>query len=202
LASTFHKPIRRLKGELDWLEREFLRAASAGNFRNNQLACEMAVIRLYDAWARFCRELIVCSAFGRTVTLSGAFLPPCHPSVRRRHFVIPRLLATPGKKYRFEPRWADATECILAAQRLAIANFPTISAALAASNSPAEDIRRARNFYAHRAKKTAQESGATNLFSHRLRLEVFDLIAYTTGGVRVIESWANNLNLVAKAAAQ
>ena len=202
MASAFYKPIRRLKGELDWLEREFLQAAAAGNFRRNHLACEMAVIRLHDAWARFCRELVVLSAFGRTVTLSGVFLPPCHPSVKRCHLVIPRLLATPGKKYRFEPRWADATECIQAAQRLAVANFPTISAALAATNSPAEDIRKVRNFYAHRIKRTAQESRTTNLFSHRTRLEVFDLTGYTTGSVRVIESWANNLNLVAIAAAQ
>ncbi len=184
------------------MEVEFLQAVVAGNHRKSQLACEMAVIRLHDAWARFCRELIVLSAFGRTTTLSGVFLPPCNPSIKRHHLVIPALLATPGKGYRFEPRWADATECIKAAQRLAIANFPTISAALAATNSPAENIRRARNFYVHRGKRTAKESGATNLFSNRMRLEVFDLASYTTGNIRVIESWVDSLNLVAIAAAQ
>jgi hypothetical protein len=107
-----------------------------------------------------------------------------------------------GSGWRFEPRWADATKCIRAAQQLAIANFSTVSAALGAINSPAEDIRRVRNFYAHRKKGTAQESGATSLFASPTRLEAFDLAAYTSGNIRIIESWVNNLNLVALAAAQ
>jgi hypothetical protein len=183
------------------LQDEFLQAVIAGNHRHSQLACEMAVVRLHDAWARFCRELIVLSAFGRTVTLGGTPLPR-HRLIKRYGLVIPTLLETPGKGYRFEPRWADATQCIDAAQRLAIANFSTVSAALGATNSPAENIRRARNFYAHRKKGTALESGATKLFASQARLEVLDLAAYTSGNIRVIESWVSNLNLVAMAAAQ
>jgi len=200
VTSAFYKPIGRLKGEMEWLQDEFLRAVAAGNQRQSQLACEMAVIRLHDAWARFCRELIVLSAFGRTVTLSGVPIPPCHRSIKRCHLVIPTLLVRGG--YRFEPRWADSTACIRAAQRLAIANFSTVSAALGATNSPAEEIRHARNFYAHRQKGTAQKSGATNLFVSPVRLEVFDLAAYTIGNVSVVESWVDNLNIVALAAAQ
>jgi hypothetical protein len=157
VTSAFQKPLRRLKGETAWLQDEFLRAISAGNQRHSQLACEMAVVRLHDAWARFCRELVILSAFGRTTTLSGAALPPCHRSIKRCHSVIPTLKATPGRGYRFEPRWADAAECIQAAQRLSIANFSTVSAALGATNSPAEDIRRARNFYTHRARIGSNE---------------------------------------------
>lgn len=202
MTCAFHKPIRRLKGETEWIQDEFLLAIAAGNQRQSQLACEMAVVRLHDAWARFCRELIVLSAFGRTVTLGGIPLPPCHHSIKRCHLVLPTLQAIMGSGYRFEPRWADATKCIQAAQRLAIANFPTVSAALGAANSPAEDIRRARNFYAHRKRGTAQESGATSLFVSRTKLEVFDLASYTSGNVRIIESWVTNLNSVAIAAAQ
>lgn len=200
--SAFHKPLRRLNGELHWLQDEFLQISAAGNQRQHQLACEMAVLRLHDAWARFCRELIILSAFGRTVTLGGVPLPPCHNSVKRCHSVIPRLFATPGPRYRFEPRWADASECIKAATRLGIANVATISSALAASNSPAEDIRRVRNFYAHRMKRTVQDAIATGLFLRPIRADVFELAAYTTGSVRVIESWVSNFILVATAAVQ
>jgi hypothetical protein len=202
VKSAFHKPIRRLKGETGWLQDEFLRAIIAGNPRQSQLACEMAVLRLHDAWARFCRELIVLSAFGRTITLAGVPLPPSQPSIKRCHLVIPALQLISGSGYRQEPRWADAAKCIQAARHLAIANFSTVSAALGASNSPAEDIRRARNFYAHRARWTARESRETNLFVSHTRLEVFDLAAYTAGNVRIIELWVRNLNLVAMAAAQ
>jgi len=202
MTSAFQKPIRRLKGETGWLQNEFLLAVAAGNQRRSQLSCEMAIVRLHDAWARFCRELIILSAFGRTITLSGVPLPPCHHSIKRCHLVIPRLQTIMGSGYRFEPRWADAAKCIAAAQRLAITNFPTVSAALGATNSPSEDIRRVRNFYVHRENGTAQQSRDTNLFVNRTRLDAFDLAAYTTGNVRVIESWVANLNVVAMAAAQ
>jgi hypothetical protein len=202
LTSAFHRPIRRLNGELGWLAAEFLSAVTAGTQRQQQLACEMAVIRLHDSWARFCRELIVLSAFGRTVTLAGVPLAPCHGSVKRCHLVMPYLFRTPGPRYRFEPRWADATSCIQAATRLGIINLPTVSAALAATNSPAEHIRRVRNFYAHRSRRGIQDAMATGVFSSPVRADVFELAAYTTGSVRVIESWVSNLVLVATAAAQ
>jgi hypothetical protein len=200
--SAFRKPIRRLKGETAWVQDEFLRSVTAANHRQSQLACEMAVIRLHDAWARFCRELIILSAFGRTVTLSGVPLTPCHRSIKRCHLVIPFLLAGPPR-LQFEPRWADATKCIQAATRLGINNLPTVSAALAAANSPAEQVRRVRNFYAHRKLGTVQEAIATNLFTSRMKPHaVFDLAAYTAGNVRIIESWVTNLVLVATAASQ
>lgn len=110
------------------------------------------------------------------------------------------LRKLPGKTWRFEPRWADSTECLLAANLLAIANFSTVSAALGSVDSPAEKIRNARNFYAHRKTGTAGQAVTTNLFVDKDKLEVFDLAAYTTGNVRVIESWVLELNLVAVAA--
>jgi hypothetical protein len=202
VTSAFQKPIKRLKGETAWLQDEFLRAVATGNQRQSQLSCEMAIVRLHDAWARYCRELIILSAFGRTITLGGTPLPPCHHSIKRCHLVIPLLKTIMGGRYRFEPRWADAAKCIQAAQLLGIANFATVSAALGSTNSPSEEIRRVRNFYAHRKPGTAQESRETNLFASQTRLEVFDLAAYTTGNVRVIESWTTNLNAVAISAAQ
>lgn len=201
MTSAFEIPIKRLQLELTWLEREFLRAATSGKHRHTQLTCEMAVVRLHDAWARFCRRLVILSALGRTSTLGGVPLSPCSATVTRHSLVVPTLLAT-YKKRRHEPRWADATECIDAAQRLNIKNFSTVSAALAATNSPADKIRRVRNFYAHRGEDTADDALSTSIFSFPTRPEVFDLAAYTSGGARIIESWVSDLILVATAAAQ
>lgn len=184
-----------------WLEKEFLWAVASGRSRHTQLACEMAIIRLHDAWARFCRQLIILSAFGRTTTLGGVQLPPCSSTITKKHLVIPTLLST-YKKRSFEPRWADAKECIDAGQRLVIANVSTVAAALGAINSPADDIRRIRNFYAHRGMDTARDALATNVFSNLTCPEIFDLALYTTGGNRVIESWTSSLSLVAVAACQ
>jgi hypothetical protein len=199
--SAFHDPLKRLKAEVWWLQKEFIQAAAAPSNRNGQLACEMAVIRLHDAWARFCRELIILSAYGRTITLGGLQLKPCSASIQRRSSVVPLLLSK-YKKRTYEPKWGDAADCVDAASRLSIMNLSTVSAALGAVNSPADEIRRVRNFYAHRRKGAAMKAASTNLFLNPLRPVVFELVGYTSGGNRLIESWVAGLIVVATAAAQ
>jgi hypothetical protein len=198
-VSAFIKPIKRLRKELSWLQLDFCQLISGSRDRHKRLACEMIVVRMHDSWARFCRELIILSAYGRTTTLSGTFITPCHSSINRCSMVIPHV-RTLFSRQNWEPRWADSTACINAARRLQISNVSTVSAALSAIDSPAEKMRRVRNFYAHRKHGTAQEALATNLFSRPF--DVLDLAAYTTGNVRIIESWASSLVLVAVAASQ
>lgn len=202
MESAFNAPIRRLQKETAWLRGEFLRASSGQKDRSAQLASEMAVLRLHDAWTRFCRELIIVSAVGRTVTLGGVPLKPSTPNITTRNSVMPLLLSMYRKRRRYEPRWGDAKECVDAAQRLAINNFSTVSAALGATNSPAQSIRFVRNFYAHRKQDTAANAATTNLFSSPSCPTVFELANYVTGGSRVIDIWVTGLVLVAIAAAQ
>ena len=95
-----------------WLEKEFLWAVASGRSRHTQLACEMAIIRLHDAWARFCRQLIILSAFGRTTTLGGVQLPPCSSvddNKKTFGYSDPCYRRT---RRSFEPRWADAKEWV------------------------------------------------------------------------------------------
>lgn len=200
---AFEDPIRRLMSELAWLQREFLMAVKSGNHRSAQLTCEMTIVRMHDAWARYCRELIILSAVGRTVTLTGTPLLPASSAITGCSLVVPELLATYRKKNRmYEPRWGDAKECIDAGKRLAIRNYATVAAALAAVDSPADDIRNVRNYYAHRTRGTAEKAALTKIFSVSTQPSVFELAAYKKGGNRIIESWANGLILIATAAAQ
>ena|SRR5271157_515227 len=201
MESAFHRPLKRLRLETWWLQEEFVSMCARPSERNKQLTCEMAVVRLHDAWSRFCRELIIISASERTLTLGGLQLKPLNAAINTRAAVVPFLLST-YKKRTYEPKWGDATECIDAARRLSIMNLATVAAALGAINSPANDIRNVRNFYAHRGKGAAQRAVATNLFSNPTRPVVFELSAYTSGGKRVIESWVERLLAVAIAAAQ
>ena len=195
--ATLNDPIRRLVIELTWLKGEFSLASKPPRDRQKQLAAEMAVIRIYDAWARYCRELIILSASGNTQTLNGTIIPAV---VKRRSDVIPVLLAT-YKKTRYEPKWERATDCIEAARRLNIANIGTLSAALGASNSPAEEIRLVRNYYAHRRQGASALAIACNVFVGSSPI-VFDLAAYKNAGETFLESWVNGLMLVATAASQ
>jgi histidinol dehydrogenase len=83
---------------------------------------------------------------------------------------------------------------------LGVGNLSTISAAIGASNSPAEAIRNVRNFYAHRTMETAEKAMKTGYFTESTRPIVFDLASYATGGKTVIESWVLELWTVASAA--
>ena len=166
-----------------------------------RLSAEMAVIRLYDAWARFCRELVILSAGGAPHTANGIPVPRA-PGIRGIKDVIPTLMQTYSRR-RFEPGWARGSECIDAAVRLRINNLMTVQAAIGATNSPAEELRLVRNFFAHRSLSSAQEIYQQNWHPSGNRLNIENLTArMTTGGVTVMESWILNLQIVAEVAIQ
>lgn len=196
--AALSEPIRRLQMELAWLRREFHAASAGARDRHEQLAAEMSVIRMHDAWARYCRELVILSAWGNSTTLSGSIIPAV---VRKRSDVMPTLLSTFARRKQYEPKWASATECIDAANRLRTANLGTLAAAMGATNSPAEELRHVRNYYAHRRRGAAARAIACNVFSGAKPV-VFDLSAYKNAGETVLDSWTKGLILVATAASQ
>jgi hypothetical protein len=200
IHSDFRYPLRRLCQETSWLREEFIKAYLNVPGRQSQLACEMAVVRLQDAWSRFCRELIVISAIGKTVTIAGVPLRPC-AGISTRSSVMPQLISK-YKRRRYEPKWECAIDCIDAGQRLGISNIVTIAAALGAANSPAEHIRHVRNFYAHRKQETAGNALSTGCFYGNTYPSVFSLGSYIAGGETIIDSWMNGLIRVAAAACQ
>ena len=160
------------------------------------------VIRLFDAWSRFCRSLVVLSAGARPVTkTSGRLLHA--PGIASVTDVLPKLRALhPKKPPWWEPRWGRAGDCLDAARDLQIGNFPTVSAAIGSTPSPAEDIRIVRNFYAHRGaatfvltRRVATGYGITGRV-HPDAIAVFPVV----GGVSVFESWIVDLLTVAESA--
>lgn len=163
------------------------------------MACEMAIVRLHDAWARFCREVVILSACGNAVTLGGSIIPAA-PGISLRSEVIPRLLST-YRKRRYEPHWAESQQCIEAAKRLKIGNLSTFSAAIGATNSPIEAITHVRNFYAHRKHGSSRRALNTGVF-RGAGPDVFALAAYGRAGETYVEAWSADLILVATAAIQ
>jgi hypothetical protein len=166
-------------------------------------AREGSLIRLHDAWARFCQELIVTSALG-TVTMSGTKVPRL-PDTKHHREVLPylRTLYKAKKPPWWEPRWHDATECIEAGRLLGLSSIPTIQAALGAASSPAEDLRKLRNFVAHRGQKTAE--GVVEVAS-ALRLPPMSPASLVSTvihpGTTVLHLWVSELSDVAEAASQ
>jgi len=193
--------MRKFTLEAERLCIDFSRFVRNNDLRQGQFAGEMTVIRLHDSWARFCRQLIILSAYGKTSTLGGMKLSTSLPSIKSKADVIPVLITLYPKK-RTEPNWYASSECIDAGQRLRIQNLSSVAAALGAVNSPADRLRNIRNFYAHRREETARKAIQAGNFTGPHSPRVFQLNAFTTGGGTVLESWKDELIAIATAALQ
>lgn len=199
--SGFERALNKFHSETDWLCDSFSQFAHDTDLVRGQFAGEFVVIRLHDAWARFCRELIVVSAYGKITTLGGTRLATSLPVIKSRGDVIPTLMGMYAKR-RNEPSWFSAVECCDAGTRLCIQNLATVSAALGAANSPANHIREIRNFYAHRKKESAIKAVSTRPFLGPHSPAVFRLNDYLPGGATVLETWVQELIAIATAAMQ
>jgi len=164
---------------------------------------EMCVVRLHDAWARFCRELIFLCAACEPTTISGVVVARA-PGVSDRSDVLPALLASypAGKPPWWEPRWGDPGECLDAAQRLNVSNYSRLSSGLSISPSPVDDLRFIRNFFAHRSEKAARKVHpiATSYGFARLTPALTIVETVIPPGVPIFKKWINDLDIMASQA--
>ena len=205
---TLLQPYRRFLSESSWLLSTFeiglvnVRSLPPADRRADLLTTEMAVIRLSDAWSRFCREVVVMSAGCKPYTLNGNRLHLVK-NVSRRSDVIPHLLSYYGGPNPREPDWGVTWRCIDAAQLLKVDNIRTVSAALGAVGSPVEEIRNVRNFFAHRWKDTADRIRRQGFYRSAMRINVEDIVGSSVPpGVTRMEHWILQLRLVAEASIQ
>lgn len=196
MAITF---LRSFKSETEWLACEFERAVAAGSSRASQLACEMAVVRLHDSWARCCRNIVLQSACGCRTLSGGLVLPAsgvnCETDALGKYFSSFRAGRQP-----IEPKWHSAKEASDAAQRIDIRNRASVVAALSSAGSPAEAMRKVRNYYAHRTKGTVEKALSTGLFPALTIPSVYNLNNFGPGGETILRSWIRGLRLIADAA--
>lgn len=203
LVDTYSKFV----SETEWLLQEFNIAVDQLSIdsidKSARLSAEMSVIRLHDAWARFCREIIVLSAGGRPYTANGNQLAPVS-GIHGISEVIPVLLARyPRRRHRFEPKWARPREAIQAGQLLNIPNISTFGAAIGATNSPAEELRPIRNFLAHRGKNSANQIRNQYFFNGTDKVTVENVAGkLIPPGIRRFEKWVIDLRLIAIASIQ
>jgi hypothetical protein len=166
------------------------------------LAHSRAFWRVHEIGAT---SLIVLSAGARPLTVASGRLARA-PGIASEADVIPTLrqLQTKKKPPWWEPRWGDATECIAAARSLKLSNQATVVAAIGSTPSPANDLRRVRNYYAHRSMSTFLETqivGKTLGLINKTHPDAL-VVAPTVGGLPLFESWASDLLLLAEAAVQ
>lgn len=157
---------------------------------------EMCVIRLLDAWSRFCRELIILCAGCQPVTSSGQVVSLA-PGITSRNDAVASLSNSPRGK---EPAWHVASECIGVLRRLNIHNRAQIIAALGAANSPADDLRNVRNYFAHRNDDTISKVEETKrrltLSSHYKAMDI--VMERVSPGITLFEMWVTLLKIIAQ----
>ena len=163
---------------------------------------ELCVIRLHDAWSRFCRELVVTSAYAKPLTAQGNRVPRAS-GVQRRDQVIPKLLAT-YKKRSQEPYWYLTDQCLDAAGRLKVSNYSAISSGIGLSfpdmsPSPNDQVRLVRNFFAHRHQESADKALeiARNLHIPGVTHPRSLVVATVPPGILVFRLWVNRLRWMA-----
>ena len=173
-------------------------AACFDPHRNNR---EWCALYLHDAWARFCRSLVLESAFASPTTLSGRLVPPVVSSEQLALSAVRKAFKHGGPAW--EPQWASPADAVRAAVALSVSNRGQVSAGLGASPNPADDLRLVRNFIAHRNRRTAFELHSLGL---RLRAPVGDAVNSLLGMPSppyssLFEQWSYELTTIGAVAA-
>lgn len=208
MAAMLENIYQKFNRECLWLNWVFNSDTATGgqaDFFRNQITKEMCVIRLHDAWSRFCRELILSSA-GSKAKIGGGIRLPRSPGVNKYSDVIPVLLSTYKKRSK-EPAWHSPSECLDAAARLKISNYPTVQTGLQLSfNGPAPiaQLTAVRNYIAHRNRNTAQGIAkvAQGLFISPVP-RAFELAsAIIPSGITLFSLWIIRLGTMAQLSIQ
>lgn len=168
------------------------------------------LVSLWDAWSRFIRYLVLRSASGETVGLSGAVY---RPAQSRTEIQVLQDLAANKRGNDFgivngEPKWFNPRNLASVMSFLGVQNDQIILGAIGATNvrlgpitirSPLEEVRTCRNYVAHKAPPTLSDvqqfaQGAfVDLSTHMRRLR---------SGVETFSEWREAFQAIAEAAAQ
>jgi len=176
----------------------------------NRSGAWYCLIRLHDAWADFCRSVILLSAGGGVLTRGGTIVARS-PLVGAGDDAL-TVLKTQWKRKRLGSMQKQGppvylpSVAITAAQLLSIGNLAQFSAGIGASNTNAPiELRACRNYLAHRHVDTALDPDLALL---RIRigspawiLDPDQLAARRVGGgITLFEEWCIDLDLLASAA--
>lgn len=164
-----------------------------------------SVIGLYAAWEEFSLRLAFSSAYAQphagythTHRISRA------PGLRTRDDVEVALkrMKNTRAEYRLVVHLGAPSQMVRTCKYLKLANESTISAAILSQNSPADELRKVRNFLSHQNADTADQVDLGRL---RPKVEVLQSVEWLdetlAGGRSRFGMWANDLSDVARACA-
>lgn len=178
-------------------------SSSDACIRCHRLGREMCVVRLHDAWFRACEELVMASACDEPFTANGRVVPR---TVSARSDVVPSLRSTfTGRSKRpswWEPDWGSPLKLLDAAQRLHLPNYHSLSLGMTLTPNPTEDLRKLRNFFAHRNRDTAiLVAGVSTSRGLPPRFTAEQLVSHRIPpGITIFEGWVRELQTMLRIA--
>lgn len=206
--------VASLTSELDQIESVFVASGHLNTVDQYSIVYAPAedgcLVSLWDAWNRFVRGLLLACCGGGVEGLSGS---PYHPAVSRNEaealaHINANRSGTNIKCVRGQPSWYDVTAIADLTALLGLVNAAQIVAAITATNiqlgivtvpNPLEEIRRCRNFVAHKNPVTLGDvQGYTGAHLVNLRTHVRS----KRFGVELFSDWKEGCLSIAAAAAQ
>ena len=159
------------------------------------------VIKLHDQWNARCRELVLRSAIGNCVTLTGIVIPKSAISspmqMLRNKWSNNRTM-----DFSWEPDWHVPNNTERAAKLLGITNYPTVVNAITAITL-IEDLRWTRNSIAHelpRTYKMFRQCQQMRFSPPNYCPSDYAIQRIPGASHLVIDSWMDELKLALKAA--
>lgn len=214
MVISLSSPVDSFVSELDEIESIFYvcRGQRSVSYRNYSYvpAEDGCLVSLWDAWARFLRDLVLTCAGGSTEGLAGVQYVPT--TARNESQALTDMFShRRGNNFNIvhgEPRWFDPVNLTSIVSFLGLANANTIVAAVGASSvtlgalsvaNPLDEIRTCRNFIAHKLPPALADvvSYAQGPF-----LGMSDHLRSLRSGVETFSEWKDCLVAIADAAAQ
>lgn len=213
MSAALATPVDAFVAELDELESIFSvckgNRSVAGHGYTYVPSEDGCLVSLWDAWTRFLRALVMSSTSGPIIGLSGASYTPVQ--VRTEAQVLSDLAAnTRGNNFGIiqgEPKWNDPVRLTSIVSFLGLGNGAVITNAITSSSvilgaisvaSPLEEIRKCRNYVAHKAPPTLRD---VQSYSHSFTTLSDHLRRYRSG-VETFSEWRDCLAALAEAAGQ
>lgn len=215
LGAPLSKPLDGFVAELDQIEAAFSRCrghSTVDGFIDYVPSEEGCLFALWDAWSRFLRRVVMSASSGPVLGLSGVTYTSS--ATRSEQAVLAHLLSNKsGQKYKFvnqEPNWHDEAAIADIVTVLGLANAQVVIGAVTATSvqlgpvtvaSPLNEIRRARNFSAHKNWKTLLDVSAFARPPHGF-VDLSQHLRSPRSGVETFSEWKDCLAALGAAAVQ
>ena len=195
----------RFVADADRLAARLATARAASDLVEEAAAAEYCIVALHDAYSRFVRDLLLRSSIGNAVTAGGSKLGAGSLGVVRLSDALNHLRSSwsSPKPGWWEPRWHLQRDATQVARLLDPPNRAVIIGAIGASTNPNEQLRRVRNFVAHRGPSTSDGADgvavACGAVNWRQPRDIIRIPIAGTGEV-LFDQWCRQLKAVGRAA--